>query len=187
MVFELISQLAGLLTIAAAVYLFRMQKNYVNENGDAVIQTEINLKFIGKMKTNSPAFAFAFLGFILIKYPPLPNQTHYFTVKKELDAGLPSGLVAYAAATQTIVGSTNHLRVLFPDLSAPYQPLLLLDFKCGLPPMVYPIVRDKGQDEVTLTAQVQTPPGCEKDLTQQGTSFKPDLTGDSSGYKGISQ
>ena len=57
------------------------QKIYINpETSEA---TEVEIPFIGKIKTNYPALVFAFLGFGLAfyvfnkAYPPLPTVWHW--------------------------------------------------------------------------------------------------------------
>ena len=126
---DFISQLIGALIIFGSMILIYKKRIKLHQQ----TKTPTIVDIVMTLKTNSPALAVFFLGFLLAFYPevhprPIPTcQTNYFRVEQEVDADLKVDVNAYASASQTTVGTAHHLKIDFPDLPGPnYLPHLVL-------------------------------------------------------------
>jgi uncharacterized membrane protein len=86
--------LIGVLIIAIGAYLAFRQKTYVNPQDNSVM-TEVDIPFLGKVKTNIPAIALCFIGLVPVYfgYKEMTGrdpQTVTFTGQLIVDSALAS-------------------------------------------------------------------------------------------------
>jgi hypothetical protein len=118
-----LSSVGGLVMIVGGIWLIYKQKIYIDSQTKQV--TQIELPFLGKLKTNSPVVVLFVLGFAGLFYPIYKSETNYWHLRGEVSSGIHP-VAVYAVVQSEPLPQDGPFDLALPKLSSGnYTPLII--------------------------------------------------------------
>jgi hypothetical protein len=162
-----LSSVGGLVMIVGGIWIIYKQKIYIDRETKQV--TEIEVPFLGKLKTNAPALVLFLLGFLGLFYPTHKSGTEYLTVKGNVSSQVHP-VVVYAVVQSEGLEQDGSFNLPIPELTGGnYAPQVV--YVAGGAPYVFEDLLETERQKNGVIELVKKEIGG----SQQPSRFQPDI------------